>query len=175
MLTSWTSFIWDGSIKECVIHEVREKVRLRWLESRSAVSSLQRHHLDHRCFRLSDPDQANRLVSLLFLCCHLVRGRVSALSWLPAQALHHDYVWRQHQIRRKRRTWGSPTWTFCVSLYRCTSLYLSINLLIPLPLSSFERCPVLVQRAFRLVSLLWWQLFNRRTLRLTVLCSIFLL
>lgn len=31
MLASLTYFIWDGNIKECVIHEVREKVRLRWL------------------------------------------------------------------------------------------------------------------------------------------------
>lgn len=62
-----------------------------------------------------------------------------------------------------------PDMNLCVSLYRCTSLYLSINLLIPLPRSSFERCPVLVQRAFRLVPLLWSKLFNRRTLRLTVL------
>lgn len=52
--------------------------------TRERCFSLRRHHLDHRCFRTSDPDQAKRFVSVLFLCCHFIRGWVSALSLLPA-------------------------------------------------------------------------------------------
>ena len=113
LLASWPCVISAGNIEECVLHRVREKVRLRWWCAVDTERGFQKLRLDRRCFRISDPDQAKCFVSLLFLCCHFIRGWVSALSLLPALILCRDSEGR-HTDHTETSYLGQPGVCVCV-------------------------------------------------------------
>lgn len=161
MLVSLTYFISAGSIKECVIHRVREEVRLRrllrcrlwasftvyrdttWITGVSASAIQTRQSVSSLCFSSAATSSENG--SVLWVCC---QHKSSVMT------MDKDSIRSQRSIipEAARREPGcvlcSPSGLLCglsskaTSLYRCSTLYLSINLLIGLTCSLFERCPV---------------------------------
>lgn len=160
-LVSLTYFISAGSIKECVIHRVREEVRLRrlrccrlgalfpvnrdttWITGVSASANQTRQSVSSLCFSSAATSSENG--SVLWVCCQLKSSVMTMYedSIRSQRSIIPEAAWREPVCVLR-----SPSGLCCglssksTSLYRCTTLYLSINLLIRLTCSLFERCPV---------------------------------